>query len=177
MRLTGLLLLFLLGTSVPARGQDQTQQPYRAIKGFKIANGEELPDFSSPKSVKSYRGKPLLINFYSANCPPCLREIPKLNALQHLNPDLQVLAITPDSVEEATDYSVTRRLAWPIATPGQDYLFITLGVQAFPTFAILDAEGKLLSATYGNQLGGEDGHATLAGISNWVESVLRKKLN
>ena len=177
MRLFVLLLSLCIATCLPAHAQQPEQQSYRAIKGIKIANGQEVPDFSSSVNLKSYRGKPLLINFYSAHCPPCLREIPKLNALKHLNPDLQVLAITPDTADEAVEYAEKRGLSWPIATPGEDYMFKTLGIEAFPTFAIVDANGNLLSATYGNQLAGDDGHATLAGISAWVESVLAKKLN
>ena len=174
MRLTGMLLL-LFSFAASAYAQD-AQRQYRPLQGLKVAPGQAMPDFSATPSLKSFRGKPLLINFYTVNCAPCIKEIPKLNALKHLNPDLQVLAITPDSPQEAAAYAEERRLSWPIATPGEDYLFNTFGIPAFPAFAILNAQGNLLSATYANQLGGEDGHATLSGISSWVETVLGTKL-
>ena len=172
--LVKLFLLFVVAGS--AYAQD-AQQSYRSLRDLKVQPGQELPDFPASERLKAFRGKPLLINFYTVHCAPCIKEIPKLNALRHLNPDLQVLAITPDSMQEATDYANTRRLSWPIVSPGEEYLFDTLGVKAFPAFAILDAQGNLLDATYGNQLGGEDGHATLSGISKWVESVLGTRLN
>ncbi|MGV8960293.1 MAG: TlpA family protein disulfide reductase [Stenotrophomonas sp.] len=177
MRLLVLLLSLSISACLPVQAQEQVTPTYRAIQGLKVADGQEVPDFSSPINLASFRGKPLLINFYSAHCQPCLSENPKLNTLKHLNPELQFLAITPDSPEEAAEYAQKRSLAWPIATPGEEYMFKTLGVEAFPTFAIIDENGNLLSATYGNQLAGEDGHATLAGISDWVGAVLGKNLN
>ena len=174
--LSTLLVALVLATTSPLRAQEQPQNSYRPISGLNFTVGQPVPDFLGPTNLASFRGKPLLINFYSAYCPPCIREIPKLNALMQLNPELQVLAITPDPPEDAIAYAKQRHLAWPIATPGQDYLFNTLGIKAFPTFAILDANGNLVSATYGNQLGGEDGHATLAGIAEWLESSLAIKI-
>jgi thiol-disulfide isomerase/thioredoxin len=174
MRLLGMLLL-LSFFATSAYGQE-AQQQYRPLQGLKVTRGQAMPDFSAVPSLKSFRGKPLLINFYTVHCAPCIKEIPKLNALKHLNPELQVLAITPDSSQEAAEYAKERRLSWPIATAGEDYVFNTLGLPAFPAFAILDEQGNLLSATYANQLGGEDGHATLPGISGWVEIVLGTKL-
>ena len=41
----------------------------------------------------------------------------------------------------------------------------------------IDADGKLVSVTYGNQLGGEDGHATLDGISARASRFLDRSSN
>src|SRR5688572_32969133 len=49
---------------------------------------ETLPEFSlgnlagEPQSIRSWPGKPLLINFWATWCGPCLREIPMLKELQ-----------------------------------------------------------------------------------------------
>ena len=175
--LSALFVLLAISTTAPASAQEKPQESYRPISGLKLTVGQPVPDFAGPANLASFRGKPLVINFYSAYCPPCIREIPKLNALKQLNPDLQVLSLTPDPPKDAAAYSKERHLAWPIAAPGQDYIFETLGIKAFPVFAILDEQGNLVTATYANQLGGEDGHATLAGITQWIESSLSIKIH
>ena len=49
---------------------------------------DKLPEFSldtlggTPQSIRSWPGKPLLINFWATWCGPCLREIPMLKQLQ-----------------------------------------------------------------------------------------------
>ncbi len=177
MRLLSILLALLaISVAAPLHAQEQSKRTYRPIDGLKLTVGQPVPDFAGPANLASFRGKPLIVNFYSAYCPPCIREIPKLNALKQLNPDLQVLALTPDPPEDAAAYAKDRYLAWSIAAPGEDYLFETLGIKAFPVFAIINENGNLVSATYANQLGGEDGHATLAGITSWIESSLSIKI-
>lgn len=175
--LSALFFLLALSMTSPVRAQKQPQESYRPINGLTLAVGQPVPDFAGPANLGSFRGKPLLINFYSAYCPPCIREIPKLNSLKQHNPDLQVLSVTPDPPSDAAAYAKERHLAWPIAAPGQDYVFETLGVKVFPVLAILDEQGNLVSATYANQLGGEDGHATLARITRWIESSLSVKIH
>ncbi|WP_222566147.1 TlpA family protein disulfide reductase [Novilysobacter antarcticus] len=174
--LSALLVLVAISITSPLYAQEQSEAPYKPVNGLKLTVGQPVPDFPGPANLASFRGKPLIINFYSAYCPPCIREIPKLNALKQLNPDLQVLAVTPDPPEDAAAYTKDRFLAWSIAAPGQDYVFETLGIKVFPVFAIIDESGNLVSATYANELGGEDGHATLAGISSWIESSLSIKI-
>lgn len=172
-----LVLLLALGLCASAHTQAPTRA-YIPIKTLNFGTGQQLPDFDGIHTLAAYRGKPLLINFYTVHCSPCIREIPILNALQQRYPELQVLAITPDTTDEAAAYAEARGLRWPIATPGEDYIFANLGIQAFPSFALLDAHGQLLAATYGNQLGEEEvDYASLAGISRWVESALGKKLD
>ncbi|XLZ71460.1 hypothetical protein ABT364_05690 [Massilia sp. SR12] len=43
-------------------------------------------------------------------------------------------------------------------------------MKAFPAFALLDVDGRLLATVQANQLGGEDGNATVKGIETWIDS-------
>jgi hypothetical protein len=61
-------------------------------------------------------------------------------------------------------------LNWPIAANARALLFDQLDVQASPAFALLDANGRLLATVQANQLGGEDGHATVDGIEAWIDA-------
>jgi thiol-disulfide isomerase/thioredoxin len=70
-----------------------------------------LPDFSlgnlagEQQSIRSWPGKPLLINFWATWCGPCLREIPMLKELQTARPDLQVVGIAIDKRDLVVEFA------------------------------------------------------------------------
>jgi thiol-disulfide isomerase/thioredoxin len=53
-----------------------------------------LPDLSvrrldgSEVALRSYQGKPLVVNLWASWCPPCRREMPALQAAQQANPEV-----------------------------------------------------------------------------------------
>ena len=59
-----------------------------------------LKDGAKVVNLRDYRGKIVLVNFWATWCPPCLEELPSLQALQKTMPQVVVLAI---SVDEDTD--------------------------------------------------------------------------
>jgi thiol-disulfide isomerase/thioredoxin len=79
-----------------------------------------LPDFSlanlagEPQSIKSWPGKPLLINFWATWCAPCRREIPMLKDLQAARPDLQVVGIAIDKREPVVEFADEIDFNYPI---------------------------------------------------------------
>jgi thiol-disulfide isomerase/thioredoxin len=79
-----------------------------------------LPDFSlanlagEQQSIKSWPGKPLLINFWATWCAPCLREIPMLKDLQTARPDLQVVGIAIDKPEPVVEFAGNMEFNYPI---------------------------------------------------------------
>jgi len=173
-RKTWALLLCTVMLLIPRAKAEELQ----ALRGFLVPVGSvptPLP-LVNPQgrtvSLADFRGKPLLVNFYTVHCPPCHREVPVLNAVQAARTDWQVLAVTPDAPSEAAAYVTSKGLKWPVAAGAQAYLRHTLGVMSFPSFALFDAQGRLLATTPGNQLGGEDGHATQEGIQAWVNREL-----
>lgn len=56
------------------------------------------PD-GAPMTLSSFRGKVLLVNLWATWCPPCLKEMPALDALQTAlgGPDFAVVAINIDT--------------------------------------------------------------------------------
>ena len=66
-----------------------------------------LPDMEGrPVNVASFRGKVVLLNFWTTWCPSCVQEIPDLVALQHQRPaDLVVIGISLDGTPDGHDHT------------------------------------------------------------------------
>lgn len=70
--------------------------------------GSELPEITMAQeggglsNLSSNKGKIVLLNIWATWCPPCVKELPSLNALQAAmgNNDFQVITISLDKGEE-----------------------------------------------------------------------------
>ncbi|TFW29422.1 TlpA family protein disulfide reductase [Massilia horti] len=110
--------------------------------------GEALPEFhltrldGTPIDNKALQGY-TLVSFYFAECEPCVKEVPLLNALAERRPDLHLLAFTFDSAKETKEFVAKHGLAWPIVTDAGK-LTENIGVKAYPTMALFDRKGELV---------------------------------
>ncbi len=61
--------------------------------------GSAAPNFSLSDtggkgvSLSSFRGHPVIVNFWATWCPPCRAEMPAINAVAKANPNVVVLAV------------------------------------------------------------------------------------
>lgn len=141
--------------------------------------GERLPQFSlrdtegSAWNNADLTGKPTVLAFFSAYCGPCMKEIPSLNAFMQQHPEVRVVVVSPDDAGTAKSVRTEHGLDWPMLADAGETLD-GWGVLSFPSFLLLDADGAIVSAPYGNRLTGTDelGYVTASGMSKWVKSVL-----
>jgi cytochrome c biogenesis protein CcmG/thiol:disulfide interchange protein DsbE len=68
--------------------------------------GTPAPDFTVSDGITtihlaSYRGRPVLVNFWATWCEPCLLELPSLIQLHHDQPGLIILAVSIDDDPDA----------------------------------------------------------------------------
>jgi peroxiredoxin len=103
------------------------------------------PDFELPtldgstKKLSDYRGKVVILNFWTKTCRPCLEEMPSLadfaRVLEADHPDIKMLTISTDeTVADAHDTLVS----------------VLNGEPPFVTF--VDAENKVVAERYGTKL-------------------------
>lgn len=120
---------------------------------------ETLPDFSlgnlagEPQSIRTFAGKPLLINFWATWCGPCLREIPMLKAMQASRGDIQIVGIAVDRREPVQEFAGKQEFNYPILV-GQSEAWeaaAALGVEvyALPFTVFTAADGALLGVHTG----------------------------
>ena len=73
-----------------------------------------------PLHVQQFQGRPLLINFWATWCPPCVEELPMLNAfyLQNKTKGWQVLGLAIDRVEMVQKFLRQNPIDFPVAMAG-----------------------------------------------------------
>lgn len=103
--------------------------------------------------VADYRGRVVLINFWASWCPPCVRELP---SMQRLHRRLANRAFTILAVNMGEDVAVVRKfvnqrvkVTFPILLDSDGATLKAWKVFAFPTSFVLDGDGKIRFALYG----------------------------
>lgn len=123
----------------------------QSVSAQSLAPGSSLPSASilnldgERVSLSSFKGKPLLINFWATWCAPCVAEMPELQALFEENSDeLTVVAIAvEDQKSDVLALKNSLGLTFPILLdPGADFSR-RFNVDGFPESFIADKEGKL----------------------------------
>jgi thiol-disulfide isomerase/thioredoxin len=118
-----------------------------------------LPEFSlgnlagEAQSIRSWPGKPLLINFWATWCGPCLREIPMLKELQTSRPDFQVVGIAIDKREAVVEFAAKMDFNYAILM-GQSEAWeaaaaLGVNIYALPFTVFAAADGTLLGVHIG----------------------------
>lgn len=101
-------------------------------------------------TIKSFRGKTVILNLWAPWCVPCLKEMPSLDRLAARLPetDFAVVAVTMDPVgpsasKAAFDGMALKRLKLYLDPDGR--VGPEVGARGFPTTLILGADGAPLA--------------------------------
>lgn len=117
---------------------------------------EVLPDFAladmegTPRSIRSWPDKSMIVNFWATWCAPCRREIPLLNELQrtHGAEGFQVVGVAVDVREDVLAYAQEIGIDYPIIMGEQDALEAAnqfgLGSIGFPFTVFTDNQHRIV---------------------------------
>jgi len=106
----------------------------------RLAPDFELPSLEGRKvKLSEFRGKTVILNFWTKTCRPCLEEMPSIadlsRSLKREHPDIVVVTVTTD--DSAEDARGTLQSVLGPETP-----FVTL----------VDSEGDVVNGRYGTKL-------------------------
>lgn len=123
---SALLTLILSVAAITAylgyRALISTGNPGSAERTAIASMAETLPEFSledmtgDTRSIHSWEGNALVINFWATWCVPCLREIPLLKEFQDANRStpVQVVGIAVDDLEAVRSFAEEMRFNYPV---------------------------------------------------------------
>ena len=116
--------------------------------------------------MQSFRGRPLLVNFWATWCPPCVEELPLINRFYVANRSngWQVLGLAIDKLDAVQSFLARKPLDFPIGMAGLAgaELGRTLGNLSggLPFSVVLGSSGAVLHRKMG-RLSEED-------LNSWV---------
>jgi thiol-disulfide isomerase/thioredoxin len=106
-------------------------------------------------TLASFKGKPLLINFWATWCAPCVEEMPLLDQFyqQHARNGIQLLAIAADKAATVDAFLIKQTISFPIVLAGFEGISISkaLGNETggLPHTILISAKGVILFAKKG----------------------------
>ena len=105
-------------------------------------------------NVHSYKGKPLLVTFWSITCTFCLEEIPALTKLYNeLNPhgfEIIGIAMSYDPPNRVIELSKKRKIPYSIALDINSDAEKAFGnIKTTPTSFLINSDGKIIQHNVG----------------------------
>ena len=117
------------------------------------APGWKLQLYNKDKMIAldDLKGKVVLLDFWIKNCGPCIASVPHLNELQKKFADknFEIISINSyDPKEDVKWFCNKHKVSYNVLLNGKEVAQLH-GVSAFPTFFVVDKEGKIIYAGTG----------------------------
>ena len=153
----------------------QQQQPSGSQRVF-LPTGSDAPDWSLKTadgrevSLKSLRGKIVLLDFWATWCAPCRMAMPGVQRLHEKYKDKPVAIFGVNCWERDPDpaaFMKKNKLTYPILLKG-DAVAVSHKVAGIPTFYLIGPDGKILLAYSGMSPDNEQR------VDRMIEETLKK---
>jgi len=144
-----LCCLLMFSAQAAEREQPKLGHTLTAISKSVPAPDFTLEDMDGKKfSLKDYRGKVVLLNFWATWCPPCRREMPSMERLyeKFKGKNFVVLALNQmEDVDQVFTYTGELQVtpAFPILFDKDSNVSRAYSVLGLPTTYLIDKEGNI----------------------------------
>lgn len=159
-----LALLCVMVYRVEGYLREYDVQPNDRAPGFSLVNDQGIG-----VSLDDYEGKVVLLNFWATWCPPCIQEMPSLNATyERFREDgLVVLGISVDEdADEYSDFLRTAGVTFPTVRDPERTVSTRYGTMKYPESYLISRDRRVLR----KYVGPEDW--SRPEIANYLRSVL-----
>jgi peroxiredoxin len=118
-------------------------------------SGKQLPDVElrdvdgEAVALHSFTGKPLVINIWYANCPPCARELRDFaDVSRELSDSVQFIGVDPvDDADRMLAFASERGVEYPLLRDSNGELVTRADVAVFPTTLFVSPDGRIVHQT------------------------------
>ncbi len=151
-----------LSASHPLAGEKQlsnTRVNYKLVPNLQeIKDPSPSPDFTLPDlergkvSLKDFRGRLLLLNFWASWCVPCREEMPAMERLYQKYRDhgFVILGVNvKDEKKSAIAFVKELKITFPIAFDPNGEAGLLYGAWGLPATYLIDAKGIALARAWG----------------------------
>ncbi len=140
---------------VALAGAAHAEQKMTAIPGNIIAPDFSLQDTEgNTHRLSDYRGKPVIINFWTTWCPPCREELPSMNRAWHLleKEGIAMLALNMGEDEDAIFiFSADYPTDFPILMDQSGEVIEQWPVKGLPTTYVIAPDGTIAYRAIGSR--------------------------
>lgn len=150
--------LLVLGLATPHRAVTDDVADFEALNLFHFPESIPLPDASLPNvdggsvPLLSFRGRVVILNFWTTWCHYCERERAPLEALykRYKGDGLAILAVNlGETVEQVRAYVAKHGLSFPHVMDPEARAEAAFGIQATPTNFLIDRRGHVVAGGMG----------------------------
>ena len=130
-------------------------------EGLSVSEGRlEAPDFTlesldgTERSLSSYRGSVVFLNFWAVWCGPCRVEMPSMHRLHQAVNDERFVILAVNLREDpqtVRKFAKELGLSFPILLDPRGITGLTYGLRAIPTTYLVDKQGRLTARLIGSR--------------------------
>jgi peroxiredoxin len=128
---------------------------YASVNTNSLAPDFTLNDIYGKKVMLSqFRGKVVILNFWSIWCGPCLAEMPSLNKLylEFKDKGLMVIGIAEDPAEKPVkSYIQEKGLAFPVLMDKERKVYFKYSLFGIPVTFLIDKKGVIVEKFIGER--------------------------
>jgi peroxiredoxin len=157
------MILVTLGVLVAAAvlpAGELTPEEIREIGLQPLKEGTAIVDFElqqlggGTRSLGSFKGKVVFLNFWATWCGPCRQEMPSMERLYKRlkGKGLEIVAVNLQEDAKAVQKFVDEhKLTFPVLLDQSGRVGATYGARSIPTTYVVDREGIVLAGTIGTR--------------------------
>lgn len=111
-----------------------------------------LTDFEGGRfTLETYRGRPMVVNFWASWCPSCAAEMPAFEQVhQRFGGSVEFLGVNhSDTRSSAEELAHSTGVTYRLAEDPQGQLFVAFGGVGMPTTAFIAADGEIAEVVVG----------------------------